>query len=265
MRTIALLTDFGLVDNFVGVMKGVMLKVNPLVNFVDLSHNVDPQDIFGGTLLLKSSFKFFSKGTIFLVVIDPGVGSRRKPIIVKTRNYLFVAPDNGVLSFTAKENGIKQIVEIKNDKYLLKSLSSTFHGRDIFAPVAAHLAKGKKLDDFGPAIKRMVQLNFPRPKISKRSLIGEIIYIDRFGNLVTNIDKPLFKKFVGFKKFKIKIKNELIDKLSHSYVQTKPGLPLVIFGSFDFLEISLNKASAKDYFEAKRGDRFKVSPVRSPC
>jgi len=257
-KTIVILTDFGLEDNFVGVMKGVMIKIAPSIRLIDLSHSVKPHDILGAAILLKSSFRFFPEKAIFLVVVDPGVGSKRKSVIVKTNNHFFVGPDNGVLSLAAGENGVKKIVEIKKDKYLLKPLSSTFHGRDIFAPVAAHLAKGEKINNFGPTLKKISQAHIPEPKFNEDSLTGEIIYIDKFGNLVSNIDKRLLKKFAGAKKIKIKIKKKFINTISKSYLQSRIGSPLAIFGSFGFLEISINKGSAKDYFKIKKGGKFTI-------
>lgn len=253
MKTVALLTDFGLADNFVGVMKGVILSINPRVNIVDISHSVEPHNIFMGAFLLKTSFRYFPKGCIFLVVVDPGVGSEREPVIIYTKNYFFVGPDNGVLSPAANEDTIEEIVRIENKRYFLKNVSDTFHGRDIFAPVAAYLSKGKRCSLFGRSLNSIKGLEIPRPRIDRDVLKGKVIYIDRFGNLVTNVDKALFKKFIRNKKFKIKIKDAKINSISKSYQTAGQGLPLAIFGSSDFLEISVNSGSAEEYFDAKKG------------
>lgn len=253
MKTIAILTDFGLSDNFVGVIKGVILKINPRVRLVDISHEICAHDTFQAAFLLKSSYRYFPKGTIFLVVVDPGVGSKRYPIIIRTKNYLFVGPDNGCLSLAACADGIEKIVVIENERYFLKPISFTFHGRDIFAPTAAHLSKGRDLNLFGRAVNSIKQLCIARPRVNKNILKGEIIYIDKFGNLITNIEEDLFRHFIRNKKFRILIKNTEIDSVVCSYQKVKPGEPLAIFGSFGFLEISINRGNARKFFLAKKG------------
>lgn len=253
MRTIALMTDFGSNDNFVGVMKAVLFKVNPYINIVDISHDIPPQDIFKAAFLLKSSYRYFPKKTIFLVVVDPGVGSKRKPLIIQSRDYFFVGPDNGVLSLAADEDGIKKIVVIENKKYFLQPQSSTFHGRDIFAPVAGHISCGKDIGLFGRPLNSIKKLYLHQPEEKRNILRGKIIYIDRFGNLITNIDKNIFQRFTQNKKFKIKIKNRQLYSIVKSYQAVKPGKLLAIFGSFGFLEIALNGGSALKYLKAKIG------------
>lgn len=259
MKTIALLTDFGTSDNFIGVMKGVILSINPRLNLVDISHNIRPQDISSAAFLLKSSYRYFPKRTIFLVVVDPGVGSKRSPIIIRSKNYFFVGPDNGVLGLAAKEDGVKEIIVIENKRYFLKPVSDTFHGRDIFAPVAAYLSKGRRCTLFGRTLNSIKELNIPEPRTGRDLLTGEIIHIDRFGNLVTNIDKNLFKRFTQNKRFKIKIKNRELDSTVRSYQAVKPGKPMAIFGSFGFLEISVNCGSAKRSLNAKKGTAVSVT------
>ncbi|MFH1678389.1 MAG: SAM-dependent chlorinase/fluorinase [Candidatus Omnitrophota bacterium] len=260
MKTIALLTDFGLSGNFAGVMKGVILKINSRLRLVDITHQVTAHDIAAAAFLLKGSYKYFPKGTIFLVVVDPGVGSKRRPIIIRSKNYLFVGPDNGALEPAACADGIREIVAIENKSYFLKPLSGTFHGRDIFAPVAAYLSKGKKPNVFGRPLNSLKQSGIPSPEVSKDILKGEVVYIDRFGNLVTNIDEALFKRFRrnSNRRFKIKIKDTKINSLAGSYEAVRPGKPLAIFGSFGLLEISVNKDSAEKHFRAKRGLAVKI-------
>lgn len=253
MRVIALLTDFGLSDNFVGVTKGVIARINPQAKCIDITHEVVRHDIFQAALILKASYKYFPKWTIFLVVVDPGVGSKRKPIIIRSKNYFFVGPDNGCLSLAANCDGIKEIVAIENKRYFLKPLSCTFHGRDIFAPAAAYLAQGKSLNTFGKTLDSIKCLKLPQPKVSKNILRGEVIYIDRFGNLVTNIEEDLFERISRNKRFKLKIKDVQIDSVAGAYQEVAPGEPLAIFGSFGFLEISVNQGSAQKRLCAKRG------------
>lgn len=247
MGVISLLTDFGNKDNFVGVMKAVILSINPRAQIIDICHNVNPQDILEAGLLLKSSFKYFPRNTVHLVVVDPGVGSKRRPILVRTKDYYFVGPDNGVLNLALKDEVIEAIFELTEDKYFLKPISDTFHGRDIFAPVAAHLSLEKKIEDFGKRIKSIEQLDLPEPKQLKNKLVGQIIYIDRFGNLITNITKDNFEHFVKGHNFKICIADKMITRISHSYLEVKRNQTLAIFGSFGNLEISVAQANAKEY------------------
>ncbi|MGB2631256.1 MAG: SAM-dependent chlorinase/fluorinase [Candidatus Omnitrophota bacterium] len=253
MSTIALMTDFGLKDNFVGVMKGAILSINPDVRLVDISHDVNPQDIFEAAFLLKGSFKYFPEGTIFLVVVDPGVGSERRPVIVQTEHYCFVGPDNGVLSLAVREDGIKEIKVAENKAYFRKPVSDTFHGRDIFAPVAAHLSGGKKLDSFGESNDYIEQLNIHEPEEDKNVLKGEVIYIDRFGNLVSNISKLSMRRFAKGRPYKVKIEDKTIKTISRSYEDTEQRKPLAIFGSFGFLEISVSNDNAQKFFNGKKG------------
>lgn len=258
MNVISLITDFGLKDNFVGVMKAVILKINPDARIVDICHEIEPQDILQAAFLLRSSFRFFTSGTVHLVVVDPTVGSKRKKILVKTKNYFFIAPDNGVLSLALKEERPLKIIEIASQNYFLKPLSDTFHGRDIFAPVAAYLSKIKDIYKFGEPINSFKELSLPAIKMTSKSLVGEIIYIDRFGNLVSNIDKETLNNFIENKKFKICIKDKIIDRLSCSYAEVSALEPLALIDSFNYLEIAINGGSAGNYFKAKKGTKINV-------
>ena len=267
---ITLLTDFGLGDNFVGVVKGVILGINPGVKIVDISHGVMPGDILQAAFLLESSYRYFPYGTVHLVVVDPGVGSQRKAVIAKTKRFYFVGPDNGVLSLAlASEEKVIDIVSITNQRFFLKPVSPTFHARDIFAPVAAYLSSGRKITQFGITQKDHRHLKFPQPKVissrrdtsfgrKDKTLQGEIVYIDRFGNLITNIEKNIFSRFTGKRDCIIHFKNKPINKISKSYSETGKNEPLAIFGGFGNLEISINKGSARDYFRARRGQKIRV-------
>lgn len=261
MGIIALLTDFGLNDNFVGVMKGVIWSINPEAKVVDLSHQIEQHDVKEAALLLKSSYRYFARGTIFLVVVDPGVGTERKSIVVETEKYLFVAPDNGVLSFLI-EKDIKRIIQITNEKYFLKPVSHTFHGRDIFAPVAAHLSRGESIEKFGPAMKKMEKIEFSLPQVENGRLVGEIIYVDRFGNLITNIDQATFLRFVKDKKFQIFVRKRKISKISSSYQEGAGGIPIAIFGSFDNLEISLYRDDASQCLNLHKGSKVYIEKAQ---
>lgn len=258
MSVISLLTDFGIDDNFVGVMKAVILNINPKVQIVDLCHNVKPQDIGEAAFLLMNSFKYFPKCAIHLVVVDPGVGSKRKKILVKTKNYYFIAPDNGVLSPALECEDVQGIIEITKEEYFLKPISDTFHGRDVFAPAAAYLSLGKKIDNFGKRIKSIKHLNIAKPRLLKNEIIGEVIYIDHFGNLITNITKNTFEEFTKDSDFKICIGNTVIKKISHSYREEKKENLLAVFGSFGNLEISIREGNAKESLSLDKGVQVQI-------
>ncbi len=257
MGVIVLLTDFGLNNNFVGVMKGVIYRINPRARIVDLCHEIESHNIHDAAFLLRSSYPYFSEGTIFLTVVDPGVGSERKAVIVETEKHIFVAPDNGILSFLgAKE--IKRIIQITNEEYFLKPVSDTFHGRDIFAPVAARLSRGEEVEKFGTPGKEIKKLKFSAPEVRKNRLTGEVIYVDRFGNLLTNISRDAFLGFVKDKKFCIVIGKTKIAKISSSYEEGKKGLPVAIFDSFHNLEISLYRDDASRRLNLNKGSKIRV-------
>lgn len=258
MRTIALLTDFGLKDNFVGVMKAVILKINPQVNLIDITHQVSPQNIWEAGFLLLKSYKFFPLKTIFLVVVDPGVGSERKALAIKTKNYYFVGPDNGVLSLASQEDGREKIVSLTNKKYFLKEISSTFQGRDIFSPVAGYLSKGISIDRFGPSLKKIKELSMPPLKKEGSTFLGEIIYIDHFGNLVTNLSLEDFKEFTQQRPFILKINSKFIDKFYPYYEKAKEKELFLCPGSFGYLEIALKNRSASSFLKAKLKDKFSL-------
>jgi len=242
----------------VGVIKAVISRILPEAKIIDICHEVKPQDILEAALLLKSSYRYFPSGTVHLAVVDPGVGSKRRKILVKTRNYFFVAPDNGVLSLTLKEERPLKIIEIINEKYFLRPVSSSFHARDIFAPVASFVSKGEPLNKFGRVIKSFKELQMPKVEMRSDSLSGEIIYIDRFGNLVSNIDGDNLKHFIKNRKFEILIGKKCIDRISRTYAEAAPLNALALMGSFNYLEVAVNCGSAKDYFAAKKGDRIMI-------
>jgi S-adenosylmethionine hydrolase len=192
------------------------------------------------------------------VVVDPGVGSKRKAILVRTKNYFFVAPDNGVLSLALKEERPLEIIEISNEKYFLKPVSCTFHGRDVFAPACAHISKGVNTVNFGRHKDALQKLDLPKIRISIRQLCGEIIYIDRFGNLVSNVDEESLNVFSKKKELKICIKNRTIDGLSQGYFEGVSHRPVALIDSFGYLEIAVNGDSASRILRAGKGERVKV-------
>lgn len=260
---ITFLTDFGEEDPYVGAVKGVILSISPRAKLIDLSHNIQKYNILQGAFYLLSVAKYFPKNTIHLAIIDPGVGSERRPIIIETNNMFFVGPDNGILSLAAENDKVQKIVEIKNSAYFLKPVSNTFHGRDIFAPIAAHLANNQTPEEFGALIQDWIQIKIPEIRINKSEIDAEIIHIDRFGNIVTNISRNTFealkKSRKDFQKLKVILNDQELEiPLCTSYNQVEIGEFLGIFGSTDFLEISRNQNSAADDLHAKLNYKLSV-------
>lgn len=256
-RTITLLTDFGTEDAYVGVMKGVIAGINPDANVVDLTHAVAPQDVFGAAFLLASSFAYFPEGTIHVAVVDPGVGSARQIVCVKTARYLFLAPDNGLLTLVAEREKPRLMVAVTERKYFLPEVSHTFHGRDLFAPVAARLSLGLNPSKLGPRLRKLMRLEFPQPARISGGWRGEVIHVDRFGNLVTNISEEILAKA---KRLSIRVGRRRIHGLRRSYAEAKPGELLAIVGSTGHVEISVNLGNAAQMLRVGRG-----APVQILC
>jgi S-adenosylmethionine hydrolase len=253
---ITLTTDFGLNDHFVGTVKGAILNIAPEAEIVDICHSVQAFDILDGALALAQAYSYFPTRTVHLVVVDPGVGSSRRPILASSDKYNFVAPDNGVLSLMYAREERLNVRHITSDHYFLQPLSNTFHGRDIFAPVAAYLAKGVDQEKFGNEITDFVRFNAPRPKaVDAKTLRGIVLKVDRFGNLVTNIapqDAPaLFQSPAPA--FKIVVGKREVTALKTNYADGAPNELFVIFGSMGYLEIAANRAAAAQLASAGKG------------
>ncbi len=256
---ITLLTDFGTRDHYVASMKGVILNINPQCLLIDVTHDVIPHDIREGALILANTFSYFPKGTIHLCVVDPGVGSTRKPVLLVTQNYFFVGPDNGLFGFVAQREKVKQVVVVTRKEYFLPEVSMTFHGRDIFAPVAAHLSLGVKPSAFGYQARSLKRLEIRRPMVKNGKLSGEILHIDTFGNLVSNIDGETLFRFIRGHPFVIRAGGKGIHELTRGYWEGKKGEPIALIGSGGFLEISVREGSAQKMLKAKRGDTIEIS------
>jgi S-adenosylmethionine hydrolase len=239
------LTDFGTKDGFAGVMKGVALSINPKLTLVDLTHEVESFNVLEGALILKAHYKYFPKGSIFVAVVDPGVGTERKAIAVKTENYYFVAPMNGLLDLVLKEEKPLQVVELTNPKYRLKAINNTFHGRDIFTPAGAYISLGVSLKELGKPIRYRFMLHFPRPKKIPGGVRGGIVYFDKFGNAVTNIPCGRFR-YCKFRTYRAKYVN--------SFLKGVRGKPNAICGSFGFVELFLPMESFREKFGVKEGE-----------
>jgi len=253
---VTLTSDFGLQDHFVGTMKGVMIDINPDVKFVDISHAVQPFDVFDGALTIAQAYPYFPTGTVHLVIVDPGVGTTRRPIVVSSKKYLFVAPDNGVLSLVYDHEPELSVRAITADRYFLEPLSHTFHGRDIFSPIAAHLSKGVDPASLGEEVNDYVRFSAPKPELgANRTLRGVVLKVDRFGNLITNItpeDAPgLFQ--AEALPFKLSVGKREITQIRAAYADGAPGEVFAILGSMGFLEIAANRAAASKLAEATRG------------
>jgi hypothetical protein len=257
VNTIALITDFGMQDWFVGAMKGVIVGINPRAAVVDITHEIPAGDIRAAAFALAASYRFFPKGTVHVAVVDPGVGTQRRAIAVKTKRYIFVGPDNGVLSFALAREEIQAIRALTNKKFFLRPISHTFHGRDIFAPVAAQLSRSVPIQKFGPALKSFTQLSWPQPRLDGREVKGEVIYIDRFGNAITNLGVEHMTRLQGAK-CTVHFKGCRVCPLRDSYQAVPPGKPVAILGSSNFVEIALNRGSAAEKFQIKIGDSVSI-------
>jgi len=263
---ITLLTDFGLRDAYVSAMKGVILNISPSVIFVDISHNVSRYNIIQGAFLLSLVSPYFPKGTIHLAVIDPGVGLSRRRIAIKGKRCLYVGPDNGLLLPAAKAEGIEKAVEIKGERFIIPSTSTTFEGRDIFAPVAANLLKGLSIEDLGPEIHDLVEPLFIEPEVKGDRIMGLVVHIDWFGNLITNISKRLLEKLrvIAGVSFEVNLGGvSKVMRFCRAYGEVSDNSPLIIVGSSGFLEVSVNQGSAMALFKAVIGSKveFIISTV----
>ncbi|MFQ6032938.1 MAG: S-adenosyl-l-methionine hydroxide adenosyltransferase family protein [Candidatus Zixiibacteriota bacterium] len=255
-KIITLLTDFGTKDGYIGAVKGVIKRINPQAEIVDITHDVDSYDVLGAAFALNNSYRYFPKGTIHLAVVDPGVGSLRQPILVGTKDFFFVGPDNGIFSFIYQREDLTDIIVISNKNYFLAELSRTFHARDIFAPIAAYLSLGIKTDEFGAPAKECVKLIVSQPQSKGKSLKGQIIHIDRFGNLITNISADLLKKKQNLE---IILGKRKIKKMTRSYFEIEEKRLGALIGSSGFLELAINQGNAQKLLRAKVGDRIRIN------
>ena len=236
--TIALLTDFGTLDPYVGVVKGVILTRAPEARLVDLTHEIPPQNIIAGAYFLRSAVGYFPKGTIFQCVVDPGVGSSRKAVAMRAGEHFFVGPDNGLFT-AALGKTIDECVELTETKYHLPSPSTTFHGRDIFAPVAAALAKGVALRKLGKRMNHWIWREIPKPYKTSRGWNGEVLWADHFGNLITNLEPKHLPK-----NFRLKVGKTVALSLTTHYAAAKKGSVVALIGSDGTLEIAVSGGNA---------------------
>ena len=258
---VTLLSDFGLLDQFVAVMKGVMLSLNSNLNFVDISHTIPPQDIATGAFILGQSYEYFPGGTTHLAVVDPGVGTSRKAIAVSAGGHIFVAPDNGLLTYVFKRHPDFEAIEIRADHYFRKPVSSTFHGRDIFAPIAAWISRDIPLHQLGTELKNPVMLKVPEVTHVSASLIqAAVLAVDHFGNLVTNLhseDLPVFEP-QNPRPCKILAGKKEIISFKRTFGEGASGELFVVPGSTGYLEIAVRNGSASEELDLKAGSHVGV-------
>ena len=253
-QLITLLTDFGTADYFVGAMKGAAISVNPELEFLDLSHDIAPFDVFGAAYTLRCSYREFPRFTTHVVVVDPGVGSSRRPIFVMTDNYNFIGPDNGVFSYIYQIETVNRVIALTTDYYFRKPVSDTFHGRDIFAPIAAWHAKGIDPRKMGDEITDYMKLETPAPKaVAPTMFKGTVIHIDRFGNLVTNFTAEHATEGRVSAGIRMRVNGREIPHLVSHYAGAPQGQPVAYLGSQGYIEIGISKGSAAKTLEVRRG------------
>ncbi len=254
---VALLTDFGLRDSYVAEMKGVILSICPVATIADVSHQIEKFNIRMGAYVLACAAPYFPRSTVFVAVVDPGVGTRRKAILMQTKQAYFIGPDNGLLALAAANQGIERVHEISNKKLLLPEISNTFHGRDVFAPAAAHLANGTPPANFGPETRIISTPSFAKVVKKRNMLVSEVLHVDEFGNIITNIQKRELGKINVKEILCIKLKSTKLKlSLCRAYAEAGKQKPLAIIGSHGFLEVSMNEGNAAEVFKIRSGDKI---------
>jgi S-adenosylmethionine hydrolase len=253
---ITLTTDFGYKDPFIAEMKGVILSINPYASIVDITHDIEPFNIAEAAFVIGSSYRYFPSRTIHAVVVDPGVGSERRPLIIETRGHMFVGPDNGVFSSILQEAQSAECVEILNTDYVIRKESPTFQGRDVFASVAAWLSRGVSLSDVGPRLAAPITIRIPGSQMLERGLTGEVLYIDRFGNAITNITEKDLALIGSY--YQVEIKGHSVSPVAY-YARAAAGALNCLVNSSGYLEIFSYRDSASGRFEIRKGDAIVVS------
>lgn len=252
---ITLTTDFGVSDAFVGVVKGVILTINPKVTLVDITHGIPQGDLDAAAFAVDQAYSYYPPGTIHVIIVDPGVGTKRRILNVHAGEHYFIAPDNAVLKYVFNRYPDAQVVSITNDNYFLPETSQTFHGRDIFAPVAAHLSLGVDMKEFGESIVDYLKGDITLPQKTENLVRGQIVYIDHFGNCISNISKDDFEPE---RLQEINIKHFQFERLSRSYAEHHVAEPLAIISSHDYLEIAVRDGNAAKFLNIRKGESIEV-------
>ena len=258
-RPIVLLSDFGTKDAYVASVKGVIFSLLAEANVIDLTHEVEPQKIKQAAFLLEASYRYFPKGSIFVSVVEHGVGSERQILAAKTSHGIFLAPDNGLLTLVLKKEKSFQLRTVTNARFFLAKVSSTFHGRDCFAPTAARLAKNPSLfSRLGPAARGYRKLNLPEPRREGNKILGEVVYFDHFGNAFTNIPKDFLKGAGGKSKSLVRVGGKEIGGIRSSYFEAEKGRAVAVFSSTGILEIAVNQGSAREQLHLREGEAVEI-------
>jgi len=262
MAVIALLTDFGTRDHFVATMKGVILQIDAKATIVDVTHEVDPQEIYAAAFTLRQVFPYFPEGTIFVVVVDPTVGTSRRVLATRYSNRIVLAPDNGVITLIHRDAELQEARVVENRRFFARSLSSTFHGRDVFAPVAAHLSKGVGLGALGPVADSLDLLELAKPaRAGNGALSGAVVYVDRFGNLITNISAlDLSAANSPGRTLRVRVGDTDVGPVRIAYADVPAGQFVALIGSTQMLEVAVNQGSARDRLGVGRGAPVTVEP-----
>jgi len=255
---VTLLTDFGTKDHYVASMKGVILKVNPRCQVVDITHEVNPQDIAEGAFILANAYSYFPEGTVHLAVVDPEVGGKRNPLLIVTERYFFVGPDNGLFSLVLQREEIKEVYCLTKKRFFLREVSSTFHGRDLFSPVAGHLTLGVSPPSFGQKIDSWKTIGFPTPVLKPGRIEGQVIHIDSFGNLITNIEGKQLNLFKKDQPFSIFIGRRQIKGIRKGYWDAIRGELVCLIGSAGFLEIAVREGDARRMLKVRKGSCVEI-------
>ncbi len=266
---ITITTDFGTQDAYVPAMKGTMLNICPEARLVDVTHEISPQDVMEAAFVLQSALPYFPEETIHLVVVDPGVGTERRAIALQAQGHWFVGPDNGLFPLVLDEDSPDRAVELDNpDAWRTPSPSTTFHGRDIFAPAAAHLAAGRSLTSIGRPIESLETLHWARPTTTDQTVQGWVVHVDHFGNCITNIrrstlteaaeidtDTPTAEELPSLSGY---AGSSVLEDVHTTYGDVAQGEPLLLFGSTGFLEIGVNGGNASELLDIRKGDSIKI-------
>jgi S-adenosylmethionine hydrolase len=259
-KIITLTTDFGLKDPYAAEMKATILNINSDAIIVDVTHEIVQFNIRMGAYVLASAAPYFPEATIHVAVVDPDVGTRRRPILIEAQHGFFVGPDNGLLILAAEQQGIKCIREITNARLMLPQVSSTFHGRDVFAPAAAHLANGVAPAEFGPEIRDAVKPDFAKVTLREGMLVGEVLHVDNFGNIITNISEKEVARFRVAGVVNVQLLDQKLRlKFCKAYGEANAQEPLALIGSHNYLEIALNQGNAAEKFKVRPGDKIQLS------
>ena len=254
---ITLTTDFGLQDHYVSAMKAVIVGINPNARVIDISHDIPPQDIMAGAWVVRNAALLFPPETVHVVVVDPGVGTERKPVALRIENHFFVGPDNGIFSLIGEDFNYKAVT-LANECFWREIRSNTFHGRDIFAPVAAHLSRGIGFDELGPTLDKVITYRWAVPISDRDGIQGWIVHIDRFGNLISNIPAGLIRETIDKSNFRIYVGNTILHRIDTSFGSVHDGEPVAYIGSSNKLEIAINKGNAKEMLGVEKGAQISI-------